>query len=114
VDSLDLGDITVPASRHNVRVMRRADLTGVRDWTQAELYAAVERADDENAVVIDYGRELLYLVDQADVTFVPPVGSGCRASPASGSRPRPYMTRSPIPCRGRMSTSGSSPPSSMS
>ena len=33
---------------------------------------AVERADDEDAVVVDYGRALLYLVDQANVTSVPP------------------------------------------
>jgi hypothetical protein len=62
--------------------MRRADLTDVRDWTQAELYAAVERADAEDAVVvIDYGRALLYLADQADVTFVPPRRLGLSGEP---------------------------------
>ena len=82
VDPLEPDDITAPASRHNVHVTRRADLTDVRDWTQAELYAAVERADAEDAVVvIDYGRALLYLADRADVTFVPPRRLGLSGEP---------------------------------
>ena len=82
MDPLEPGDVTAPASRHNIHVTRRADLTDVRDWTQAELYAAVERADAEDAVVvIDYGQALLYLADQADVTFVPPRRLGLSGEP---------------------------------
>jgi hypothetical protein len=82
VDPLEPDDITAPASRHNVHVTRRADLTDVRNWAGDELYAAVERADAEDAVVvIDYGRALLYLADRADVTFVPPRRLGLSGEP---------------------------------
>ena len=82
VDPLEPNDITAPASRHNVHVTRQADLTDVRNWAEDELYTAVERADAEDAVVvIDYGRDLLYLADQADVTFVPPRRLGLSGAP---------------------------------
>ena len=87
MDPLEPDDITAPAFRHNVYVTRRAGLTDVRDWTQAELYAAVERADAEDAVVvIDYGRALLYLADRADVTFVPPRRLGLSGASGPGDR----------------------------
>ena len=64
-------------SRHNLHVTAESDLVGVGPWTADQLYAAVERADSvDSAVVLDYGRETLYLVAPEGVVYLPPTALG--------------------------------------
>lgn len=73
----DTTDVTAPRSRHNLHVTERADLVGIGPWSAEQLYAAVQRAEDETGVVVlDYRREQLYLVGHDDVTYLPPSALG--------------------------------------
>ncbi|MFB6219761.1 MAG: hypothetical protein ABEH77_11425 [Halobacteriaceae archaeon] len=76
------GDPTAPMSPHSVHVAGPDDLPDAGGWTAAELYAAVEAADRRGRVVVDYGRERLYLVADADLTYRPPRLLGARRPPA--------------------------------
>ena len=84
--------ITDPESRHNLHVTREADLIAVGPWSRAELYAAVERADAaDRVVVLDYGRERIYLVDESDVTYLSPKALGFADAPGVRlAEPQPY------------------------
>ncbi len=76
-------DVTAPRSRHNRHVTREEDLEPVGSWSCEQLSAAVRRADAEGRVVVlDYGRERLYLADATGLTYVPPRGLGLAADPA--------------------------------
>ncbi len=88
----DATDVTAPASRHNLHVTDREDLVGVGPWSRDELWAAVQRADGEGSVVVlDYGRERLYLADDADVSYRPPTALGLADAPGLRvASPRPY------------------------
>lgn len=82
VASRDPTDVTAPMSRHNLHVTQKSDLIGIGPWSQNQLWAAVERADDEGSIVVlDYGREQLYLVDTDDTTYLPPSALGFAESP---------------------------------
>lgn len=67
------GDPTAPLSPHSVHVATPDDIPPVEPWTVEQLYAAVETADRRGlAVVLDYGREHLYLADGDRLTYRPP------------------------------------------
>jgi hypothetical protein len=83
VHPLANADVTAPASRHNLHVTDRSDLDDVDGWSQDELYRAVTAAaEDDDLVVVDYGRSLLYLADRSDLTYRPPRVLGLGAEPA--------------------------------
>jgi len=88
----DTVDVTDPMSRHNLHVTAESDLVDIGPWTAAQLHAAVERADDEDAVVVlDYGREALYLVDSDAIAYLPPTALGFGDKPGlEVEEPRPY------------------------
>jgi hypothetical protein len=88
----DTADVTDPMSRHNLHVIAESALVDIGPWAADQLHAAVERADDEDAVVIlDYGREVLYLVDSDNVAYVPPTALGFGDEPGlEVEEPRPY------------------------
>lgn len=77
MDPLDSQEITDARSRHNIHVTRRDDIEPVDPWSRDTLYAAVKRADKAAAVVVlDYGREQLWLAAPDDLTYVPPAAVG--------------------------------------
>ncbi|MEF8901289.1 MAG: hypothetical protein V5A25_08720 [Halovenus sp.] len=88
----DTTDVTAPMSRHNLHVTQQEDLIDIGPWSQEQLWAAVERADGEDGIVVlDYGREQLYLVDHGDVTYLPPRVLGLAEEPGLRVRnPRTY------------------------
>lgn len=74
--------VTDPMSRHNLHVTQKSDLIDIGPWSRDQLYAAVERADDEDeAVVLDYGRTQLYLAGTDDLTYLPPAAFGFADDP---------------------------------
>ncbi len=76
-------DVTRPRSRHNRHITREADLEPVGSWSRDQLYEAVKRADTEDRlVVLDYGREQLYLARPTDLAYAPPRILGLAADPA--------------------------------
>lgn len=77
-------DLTAPRSRHNLHVTGPEDLRDVAGWSRETLYAAVEYADDggDRVVVLDYGREALYVAAAGDLTYRPPRALGFGAPPA--------------------------------
>lgn len=80
---LDGGDVTAPQSRHNRHVTTKADIVEVDPWSRDQLYAAVKQADTaRRLVVVDYGRENLYLADAIDLAYTPPRLLGIAADPA--------------------------------
>jgi hypothetical protein len=80
--ALDSEILLHPRSRHNIHVRDRTDIEAVGPWSREELYSAVERADSEDGVVVlDYGREQLYLVDRDGLSFRPPDTLGIRDDP---------------------------------
>ena len=85
VDPLRNADITAPRSRHSLHVTAREDLREVAGWSRDTLYGAVTHADSEDRVVVlDYGREALYIADGADLSYHPPRALGLGAPPALG------------------------------
>ena len=75
-------DVLAPRSRHNRHVTTPADLAPVGDWSREQLYAAVEVADDHDAVVvIDYGRSSLCLVEPVGLSYRPPRALGFASPP---------------------------------
>jgi len=55
----------------------------VAGWSRDTLYEAVKFADGEDRVVVlDYGRERLYVADGADLAYHPPRALGLGAPPA--------------------------------
>jgi hypothetical protein len=77
VTTPDGTDVTDPMSRHNLHVTGESDLIAIGPWSSEQLYAAVERADAEDGIVVlDYGREQLYLLDADDVRYLPPTALG--------------------------------------
>jgi hypothetical protein len=79
-------------SQHNLHVTAESDLVDIGPWSSEQLYAAVERADDEDSlVVLDYGREQLYLADHDSVGYLPPTALGFGDSPGLAvTEPRRY------------------------
>lgn len=92
MDPLDREDVTAPMSRHNLHVTGESDLIDIGPWSSEQLYAAVERADSEGElVVLDYGRERLYLAGSERVGYVPPTALGFgEASGVRVEEPRTY------------------------
>jgi len=88
----DAADVTDPMSRHNLHVTRREDLIDIGPWSREQLWAAVGRADEEDGIVVlDYGREQLYLVGRGDVTYLPPRVLGLADEPGLRvEEPRTY------------------------
>jgi hypothetical protein len=88
----DPAAVTDPMSRHNLHVTAESDLVDIGPWSSDQLYAAVERADAEDGIVVlDYGRDQLYLVDDDDVTYLPPTALGFGESPGLDvTEPRRY------------------------
>jgi hypothetical protein len=84
--------ITDPMSRHNLHVTAESDLVDIGPWTADQLYAAVERADFvDGVVVLDYGRERLHLVAREGVAYLPPTALGFGDQPGLElDEPRPY------------------------
>jgi len=99
----DSTDVTDPRSRHNLHVTERADLTDIGPWSADQLYRAVERADTEDSVVVlDYGREQLYLVDRDSVAYLPPAALGFAEEPGlQVTDPRRYNPDGDTLVRGR-------------
>lgn len=82
MDPLEATDITAPGSRHNLHVTAESDLIDIGPWTQQQLYRAVERAESEDCVVVlDYGREQLYIVDRKKIAYIPPTALGLASEP---------------------------------
>lgn len=80
--TLDSETLLHPRSRHNLHVRDRSDIEAVGPWNREDLYSAVERAEREDGVVVlDYGREQLYLVGRDGVSFRPPDTLGLRDDP---------------------------------
>jgi hypothetical protein len=77
-------DVFAPESRHNYYVTSPADLQDVAGWSRGELYAAVEAADDgeDGCVVVDYGRDALYLAAGRRLSYRPPRLFGVGGEPA--------------------------------
>lgn len=76
--------ITDPRSRHNIHVTARSDLHDVGPWSTDVLYAAVvaaDRADGEQAAVLDYGRENIYVAGVDSLTYHPPETLGFESPP---------------------------------
>jgi hypothetical protein len=92
VTQRDTADVTDPMSRHNLHVTAESDLVDIGPWTREQLYAAVERADDEQGVVVlDYGREALYLADRDSLSYLPPTALGFGDQPGLGvEEPQQY------------------------
>ncbi|MES3518447.1 MAG: hypothetical protein PPP58_12370 [Natronomonas sp.] len=92
MDPLDAESVTAPESRHNLHVTGEADLIDIGPWSSKQLYTAVEAADSgDDIVVLDYGRETLYLVGEGDVSYVPPAALGFAESPGLRvEEPRTY------------------------
>lgn len=92
MDPLDREDVTAPMSRHNLHVTGESNLIDVGPWSSEQLYAAVKRADSEGElVVLDYGRERLYLAGSERVGYVPPTALGFGAAPGLRvEEPRAY------------------------
>lgn len=73
------GDVTHPLSPHSVHVTGPEDLAAVGDWSRAELYATVEAADERGrVVVVDYGRDRLYLAAEEALEYRAPDPLGRR------------------------------------
>jgi len=85
-------DVTDPMSRHNLHVTQQEDLIDIGPWSQEQLWAAVQRADaGDDIVVLDYGRKQLYLVDDDDVAYLPPSALGLADEAGLQARdPRTY------------------------
>lgn len=87
--------VTDPNSRHNLHVTQKSDLIDIGPWSQDQLYAAVQRVDsddDAEAVVLDYGRERLYLAATDDLTYLPSKALWLRAEPGLRvDQPRGYV-----------------------
>lgn len=84
--------VTDPESRHNLHVTQTGDLIDIGPWSQDQLCAAVKRAESADAIVVlDYGRERLYLVGSADVEYLPPKRLGLSDAPGLRvTQPRIY------------------------
>jgi hypothetical protein len=104
--SRDPADVTAPMSRHNLHVTQKGDLIDIGPWSQTQLWAAVQRADDDGSIVVlDYGREQLYLVDTDDATYLPPTALGFADSPGLRVRePRTYDPERGTVSRARVDT----------
>lgn len=92
VTARDTTDVTDPMSRHNLHVTAESDLIDIGPWSHEQLYAAVERADaEDDIVVLDYGRDQVYLADDGDVGYLPPTALGFGDSPGlEVTHPRRY------------------------
>jgi hypothetical protein len=92
VTARDTVDVTDPMSRHNLHVTAESDLVDIGPWTADQLRTAVTRADSEaGVIVLDYGRETLYLVDSDDITYLPPTALGFGDQPGlEVAEPRRY------------------------
>lgn len=92
MDRLDSDGVTAPTSRHNLHVTQESDLIGIGPWSKEQLYAAVERADTgDKLVVLDYGREQLYLAESDDVRYLQPTALGLAEAPGLWvGDPQPY------------------------
>jgi hypothetical protein len=92
VTAHDAVDVTDPMSRHNLHVTDEGDLVDIGPWSSGQLYAAVERADEmDGLVVLDHGRGQLYLVGHDDVRYLPPTALGFGDSPGlEVTEPRRY------------------------
>jgi hypothetical protein len=79
-------------SRHNLHVTAESDLVDIGPWSSEQLYAAVQQADEKGSlVVLDYGREQLYLAGHDDVHYLPPTALGFGdSSGLEVSQPRRY------------------------
>lgn len=78
----DSGAVTDPQSRHNLHVTRHTDLINIGPWSRDQLYSAVQLADAENeAVVLDYGREQLYLAAPDKIHYLSPTAFGLADAP---------------------------------
>ena len=77
-------DVFAPASRHSYYVTAPADLRIVPGWSQRVLSAALEAADDgeDGCVVVDYGRDALYLAAGRQLSYRRPGLLGIRSDPA--------------------------------
>jgi hypothetical protein len=77
-------DLLAPASRHNRHVTGPDDLRGIAGWSRDDLYRAVRAAADveDGCVVVDYGRERLYLARGTTLTYYPPRALGVAGPPA--------------------------------
>ena len=110
---LDSQKITHPQSRHNIHVTRRSDIEPVDPWSRDELFAGVKRAaDDGCVVVVDYGREQLWLADRDELTYVRPsqVGHGFGTHPGLlVGTPRLFEPASETVHRTRVQTRAVSP-----
>ena len=76
--------ITDPRSRHNIHVTARSDLRDVGEWSAETLFQAVtaaDAADGEHAVVLDYDRTNLYVVEFEGLTYHPPAALGFESPP---------------------------------
>ena len=102
--SSDTPDVTDPMSRHNLHVTAESDIVGVGPWSEEQLFAAVERAAAESClVVLDYGRERLYLVTGDDVAYLSPTALGFGDQPGlKVTEPRPYDPETDTPSRVRV------------
>jgi hypothetical protein len=78
------GDLLDPRSRHNVYVSGADDVAGVGPWSADALLRAVRRADGrpDGVVVVDHGRERLYLAAGTGLRYDPPRALGVAAPPA--------------------------------
>lgn len=109
--SRDATDVLAPSSRHNLHVTDRDDLIGVGPWSRDQLWTAVERADREgDIVVLDYGRDQLYLIASDDVRYLRPRALGLAESGGLRlSEPRVYDPDSDTVSRPRVESMVVSP-----
>ncbi len=76
-------DVTDPRSPHSVHVASEADVPALPPWGHETLHRAVRLADDRgDVVVLDHGRDRLYLADEEALSYRPPGTLGFGRPPA--------------------------------
>lgn len=76
-------DVTDPRSPHSVHVASEADVPAIDPWGHDCLHRAVRIADERDAVVVlDHGRERLYLAAPESLSYRPPGALGLGNPPA--------------------------------